>query len=107
MKKADPASRTFCKDKPAPPGSPSGSRVLQCQNVTMAQFADRLQFITGDFSLGVVDATELAGTWDFTLTFSMNFMPMMRRGDGDGGAAGGPAPPPDPNGGLTIFEAME
>jgi len=107
MKKADPASRTFCKDKPAPPGSPPGSRVLNCQNVTMAQFADRLQFMTGDFSLGVVDATGLEGTWDFTLIFSMNFMAMMPRGGGDVGAAGGPSAPPDPSGGLTIFEAVE
>jgi uncharacterized protein (TIGR03435 family) len=107
MKKADPASRTFCKDKPAPPGSPPGSRVLNCQNVTMGQFADRLQFMTGDFSLGVVDATELAGTWDFTLTFSMSFMSFGPRGGGDAGGGAGPAPPPDPNGGLTIFEAVE
>jgi len=107
MKKADPASRTFCKDKPAPPGSPPASRVLECQNVTMAQFADRLRFMTGDFSLGVVDATGLEGTWDFTLTFSMSFMSFGPRGGGDAGAAGGPAPPPDPNGGLTVFEAVE
>ena len=73
----------------------------------MAQFADRLQFMTGDFSLGVVDATELAGTWDFTLTFSMSFMSFGPRGGGDAGAGAGPAPPPDPNGGLTIFEAVE
>jgi uncharacterized protein (TIGR03435 family) len=108
MKKADPASRTFCKDKPAPPGSPPGSRVLNCQNVTMGQFADRLQFMTGDFSLGVVDATGLEGAWDFTLTFSMSFMSFGPRGGGDASAAGGgPAPSPDPNGGLTIFEAVE
>jgi len=107
MKKADPASRAFCKDKPAPPGAPPGSRVLECQNVTMAQFADRLQYMPGDFSLGVVDATGLVGTWDFTLTFSLNFMSFGPRGGGDAGAAGAPAPPPDPNGGLTVFEAVE
>jgi len=107
MKKADPASRTSCKDKPAPPGSPPASRVLECQNVTMAQFADRLRMTTGDFNLGVTDSTGLEGTWDFTLSFSMNFMAFGPRGGGDAGPAGGPAAPPDPNGGLTIFEAVE
>jgi uncharacterized protein (TIGR03435 family) len=107
MKKADPASRAFCKDKPAPPGSPPASRLLECQNVTMAQFADRLRFMTGEFNLGVVDATGLEGTWDFTLTFSMNFMAMMPRVGGDAVAGAGPAAPPDPSGGLTIFEAVE
>jgi uncharacterized protein (TIGR03435 family) len=106
MKKADPASRTFCKDKPAPPGSPPASRVLNCQNVTMAQFADRFQFMTGDFGWGVTDSTGLEGTWDFTLSFSMNFMAFGPRG-GDAGAGAGPAAAADPNGGLTIFEAVE
>jgi uncharacterized protein (TIGR03435 family) len=108
MKKADPASRTFCKDKPAPPGSPPGSRVLTCQNITMAQFTDHLQYMSPELSWPVADATGIEGTWDFTLTFSMNFgMPMMTRGGGDAGAAGGPSAVPDPSGGLTIFEAVE
>jgi len=38
MKKADPASRTFCKNVNAPAGAPPGSRTLNCQNITMAQF---------------------------------------------------------------------
>jgi len=107
MKKADPARRTSCKDKPAPPGSPPASRVLECQNATMAQFADRLRMTTGDFNLGVTDSTGLEGTWDFTLSFSMNFMAFGPRGGGDGGAGAGPAAPPDPSGGLTIYEAVE
>jgi uncharacterized protein (TIGR03435 family) len=107
MKKADPASRTFCKAKPAPPGSPPASRVLECQNVTIAQLADRLRMMMPDFSLGVTDSTGLEGTWDLTLTFSMSFMSFGPRGGGDAGAGGGPSAPPDPNGGLTIFEAVE
>jgi uncharacterized protein (TIGR03435 family) len=57
--------------------------------------------------LGVTDSTGLEGTWDFTLSFSMNFMAFGPRGGGDAGPAGGPAAPPDPNGGLTIYEAVE
>jgi uncharacterized protein (TIGR03435 family) len=109
MKKADPASRTFCKNLPTPPGAPPATRVLTCQNISMAQFADRLQFSSPELSAPVVDATGIDGTWDFTLTFSMNFgMPMMMtRGGGEALAAGAPSAVPDPSGGLTIFEAVE
>jgi len=108
MKKADPASRTFCKDKPAPPGSPPATRILACQNIGMAQFAERLQYMSPELNWPVADATEIEGTWDFTLTFSMNFgMPMIARGGGDSVSAAGPAAPPDPSGGLNIFEAVE
>ncbi|HUB80631.1 MAG TPA: TIGR03435 family protein [Bryobacteraceae bacterium] len=107
MKRADPASRTFCKDKPPPPGAPPFTRVLTCQNATMAQFAEYLQYMTQELNWPVADATEIEGTWDFTLTFSMNFgMPMMR-GGGEAAAGAGPAAPPDPSGGLSIFEAVE
>jgi uncharacterized protein (TIGR03435 family) len=74
----------------------------------MAQFTDHLQYMSPELSWPVADATGIEGTWDFTLTFSMNFgMPMMTRGGGDAGAAGGPSAVPDPSGGLTIFEAVE
>jgi uncharacterized protein (TIGR03435 family) len=107
MKKADRASRTFCKNMPSPPGSPPATRVLTCQNATMAQFADYLQYMSPELSSPVADATGIDGTWDFTLTFSMNFgMPMMARG-GDAPAGAGPAAPPDPSGGMSIFEAVE
>jgi uncharacterized protein (TIGR03435 family) len=111
MKKADPASRTYCKNAPPPPGAPPASQVLNCQNVTMAQFAERLQRASPELNWPVADATGLAGTWDFTLTFSFNFgMMAMRSGGGDGvlgGVAGGAPAASDPNGGLTIFEAIE
>jgi uncharacterized protein (TIGR03435 family) len=107
LKKADPSSRTFCKNMPPPPGAPPATRLLTCQNATLALFAERLQYMAMDFSLPVLDATGIEGGWDFTLTFSMNFgMPMMARG-GDAGPGAGPAAPADPTGGLSIFEAME
>jgi uncharacterized protein (TIGR03435 family) len=101
MKKADPASRTFCKNLPAPTGSPAGSQVLNCQNITMAQFADRLQFLSPELNLPVLDATGIDGTWDFTLTFSRSAM----------APAGAPAPAgaaaSDPTGSITFMEALE
>ena len=74
----------------------------------MAQFAERLQYITPEINWPVTDATGIEGTWDFTLTFSMNFgMPMMRGVMGDSASAAGPTAPPDPSGGLSVFEAVE
>lgn len=107
MKKADPESRTFCKNANAPAGAPPGSRVLNCQNATMAEFADRLQYMAGELSSPVLDATGIAGRWDFTLTYSMNFMFAARGGDAGAAAGGGPAAPADPSGGYSIFEAVE
>jgi uncharacterized protein (TIGR03435 family) len=117
MKKADPASRTFCKNVQAAPGTPPGSRSLQCQNITMTQFAERLQNLTAELNSPVKDATGIEGGWDFTLTFSMRPMIAMGTGPGmamgggrggDAGGAGGAMPSAsEPTGGYTIFEAIE
>jgi uncharacterized protein (TIGR03435 family) len=118
MKKADPASRTSCKNVNAPPGAPPLSRGLTCQNIAMAQFAERLQNMTPELSWPVEDKTGLEGGWDFTLSFTMG-MPVALAGLG---APPPPPPPPgapggeartglagasDPSGGYTIFEALE
>ncbi len=111
MKKADPASRASCTGGPAPAGAPPGSRSLACQNITMEQFADRLQNIAPGLSWPILNSTALEGGWDFQLIFSMG-MPMRigavpGRG-GDAGAPGSPLPSAsDPSGGYTIFEAIE
>jgi uncharacterized protein (TIGR03435 family) len=109
MKKADPASRTSCKASSAPAGAPPGSRVLTCQNITMAQFADRLQNMAPELNWPVLDATEIEGGWDFALTFSRNAG--MTMGGGRGGEAGraeGPMPSAsEPTGAFTLFEALE
>jgi uncharacterized protein (TIGR03435 family) len=110
MKKADPASRTFCKTPNSLAGVPPGSRILTCQNVTMAQLAERLQNMSRELSWPVTDATGLEGAWDFTLTFSPSFgmaMPM-RTGGGEGGSPEAAMPAAsDPSGGYTIFTAIE
>jgi uncharacterized protein (TIGR03435 family) len=122
MKKADPASRTKYKEGPGADGkdprdkTPILSRLVTCQNMTMARFAEKLKDIApGYIHSPVLDATGLEGGYDFTLSFSaagLTRAPV-------GGAPGlGPAPPgstpgdsgvaaSDPNGAVTLFEAIE
>jgi uncharacterized protein (TIGR03435 family) len=52
MKKADPATRTNCKSKAG--GTPNAgflglTQTFTCQNITMAQFADRLQSVARSY----------------------------------------------------------
>ena len=111
MKKADPASRASCTGGPAPAGAPPGSRSLACQNITMEQFADRLQNIAPGLSWPILNSTALEGGWDFQLIFSMGMPMRIGAVPGRGGDAGAPASPlpsaSDPSGGYTIFEAIE
>jgi len=110
MKKADPESRTSCKQPTTPPpGAPPGARVLVCTNATMELFAERLQNMSPELSWPVLDSTGLEGGYDFTLTFTPNFggMMMARPVGGDASPAGTMAMPADPQGGTTIFEAIE
>jgi uncharacterized protein (TIGR03435 family) len=93
LKKADPDSRIRCRNETPPPRSPSGSRMLTCQNVTMAQFAEHLQGIAPDLQWPVADDTGLEGTYDLSLIFQMRLMAMR--------VGGGPPPPPPPGGGMS------
>jgi uncharacterized protein (TIGR03435 family) len=99
MKKADPESRAHCIRSGGPAGSPPGTQVLTCQNITMAQFADQLRNQGPGLSWPVLDSTALTGGWDFTLTFST--APVAGPDAGDAGVAS------DPTGGFTLFEAIE
>jgi uncharacterized protein (TIGR03435 family) len=126
LKKADPASRTRYKEGPALDGkdprdkTPVLSRLVTCQNMTMAQFAEKLKTIApGYIHTPVMDATGLEGGYDFTLSFSPVGLTRMPGGAGRGGPApGGPplvalapgdpsAAASDPNGAITLFEAIE
>lgn len=110
MKKADPNSRSWCKYPPAPAGAPPGTRIFSCQNVTMDEFVERLQNIAPELIWPVTNSTELEGTWDLTLTFSMGRPPMIgaRTGGDAPGTASSPAPSAsDPTGGYTFLEAIE
>jgi len=108
MKKADPTSRTSCKMGAPAPGAPPGSTMLTCQNISMAQFADRLQNMSQELNWPVLDSTGIEGGWDFALTYSRNAgMAMGRGGRGGDAPAGEMATAPEPTGALTLFEAVE
>jgi uncharacterized protein (TIGR03435 family) len=118
LKQADPSERTKWVEGPGPDGkdprnaSPILGRLVTVTNMTMAQLADRLQGIApGYLSSQVEDGTHLNAAYDFTLSFSPNGFQNVGAG-GRGGPDGAPTQPgaaaaSDPNGGITLFEAME
>jgi uncharacterized protein (TIGR03435 family) len=66
----------------------------------MAQIADELQHVApGYVYSSVVDATGIKGSWDFTLSFSSA---NLTQGGGDEGKSA----TSDPNGALTLFDAV-
>jgi uncharacterized protein (TIGR03435 family) len=124
LKKADPASRTKYKEGPAADGkdprdkNPILSRLVTCQNMTMARFAAKLKDIApGYIHSPVLDSTGLEGGYDFTLIFSaVGLTRVMGPPAGPGGPGVPGAPPPpgdvaaaasDPTGAVTLFEAIE
>jgi uncharacterized protein (TIGR03435 family) len=119
LTKADPANRTSCKEGPAPAAKdprdsrPVLSRLVTCQNITMAQFADRLQSLaSGYIHAPVEDATGIDGAWDLTINFStigqLQGGGQGRGGDpGAGAAAGGALTASDPSGALSLPDALE
>ena len=120
LKQADPNTRTKwqegaatdSKDKNA---NASLGRLVTCQNVTMAQFAELLPGIApGYLHTQVVDATGLEGGWDFTFSFSPAGLFQLNQGRGGeeggaaaGGGAAGPVPEASlPSGALSLFDAL-
>jgi uncharacterized protein (TIGR03435 family) len=83
--------------------------MLTCQNITMAQFAERLRNASQGLGWPIADATGIEGGWDFTLVFSPNAamfngaMAPVRAG----GEGGEPIGASDPSGVVTIFQALE
>jgi uncharacterized protein (TIGR03435 family) len=119
LTKADPSSRTRFKEGPAPAAkdprdkNPALGRLVTCQNMTMAQFAEQIPNIApGYVRTPVQDATGLEGAFDFTLSFSPAGAV---QGGGRGGPRGGDGGPPaagapealDAPVTLTLFEAVE
>jgi uncharacterized protein (TIGR03435 family) len=117
MTKADPSNRASCKS--APSERVQGQQTVTCRNMTMGEFAERLQgYSIGAIRTPVVDATKLEGMWDFTFSFT----PQLPPGLLPAGAApvSAPAPPPlattagaapvplasEPSDALTLFEAI-
>ena len=106
LKKADPTARANCKRPIAQGGAVPVANVV-CQNTTMAQLAEKLQGWAGAYvTHPAFDATGLEGGWDFSFSWipRANFEAPRPEAAQQPGAA---AVPSDPNGGLTVFEAME
>jgi uncharacterized protein (TIGR03435 family) len=111
MKKADPQSRTRCLEggsldaKDPRDSNPMISRLFTCQNVTMAQFAARLQRLAAGYIFSpVLDSTGLEGSYDFSLNFSPAGILQMRMRNNPAPTAAGSANTPvaqDPSGGIS------
>jgi uncharacterized protein (TIGR03435 family) len=112
LKKADPSNRTGCKWGlgQAPRGLSDGPppTMATCQNVTMAQFVEQLQTIAPTYIwYPVLDATGIDGAWDFTLTFSPVNLNLGGGGRGGGLPPAGAGGLSDPNGELSLFNAID
>lgn len=112
LKKADPTTRTWCKNASQVPGAPPPpprSQAMICQNITMAQFANLLRGRTPEVQQPVLDSTGIEGGWDFTLTFNPVIAIQAAAGrPPEAGPAGNLAPAAaDPTAGYSIFEALE
>jgi uncharacterized protein (TIGR03435 family) len=98
--KADPSVRSGCRR--AVDGG------FACQNTSMAQFVERLPVIARDYvsDRPVVDLTGIEGGWDFKLIWSGRaaFEAATRSNKGQ---PGGLATAPEPDGILSLFEAIE
>jgi len=117
LTKAEPASRTRCTEGPAANTAdprnrnPILSRLITCQNMTMAQFAERLQTLANGYvRVPAVDATGLEGGWTFTVNFSP--VGLVQGGAGRGGDAGpvsgGAAlAASEPTGAISLPEALD
>ena len=115
LQKADPSNRTKCKEGPALGAkdtrdtNPILSRLVTCQNMTVAQFAEQLQRLApGYIHAPVLDGTGIDGAWDFSLSFSpVNLLQNggVRPGDASPSTAGPPATS-DPNGAVSLFDAI-
>jgi uncharacterized protein (TIGR03435 family) len=117
LSKADPSSRTRCTEGPAANTAdprnrtPILSRLITCQNMTMAQFAERLQSLANGYvRVPALDATGLEGGWTFTVNFSP--VGLIQGGAGRGGDAG-PAQggaalaASEPTGAISLPEALD
>jgi uncharacterized protein (TIGR03435 family) len=114
--KSDPASRTRCAQpaaaaRPVSAGGPM--QTLNCQNMTMGEFAAQLQRIGGSyFEVPVLDETGIEGRWNFSISFSppglAQALASARAVAGAPQAAtGGVGSASDPTGVMTIEEAVD
>jgi uncharacterized protein (TIGR03435 family) len=116
LKKSDPNSRTKWQegvqpeDKNNKNANPTLGRLVTCQNVTMAQFAEMLPTIApGYLRTEVKDSTGLEGGYDFTFSFTpIGALNAARRPNADGAQPGGAADSEasDPSASLSLYESI-
>ena len=108
MKKADESNRASCKYAPELlPAKTALTNIYSCQNTTIADFAANLRgWAPAYFDRPVVDLTAMEGGFDFTLGWTGKQRMALARA-GDSGQPGGASLASDPNGGVTVFEAVE
>jgi len=111
LQKADPANRTGCHEGPGADGkdpriaTPVLSRLLTCQNMTIAQLAELLpNLANGYVHTPVLDSTGLTDPYDFTLSFSA--IGILRNGVPGQQPAAGVENASDPSGGVSLPDAM-
>jgi uncharacterized protein (TIGR03435 family) len=113
LTKADTLNRTGCKEGPGADGkdpriaNPVLSRLLNCQNMTMAQFADLLPSLAGGYvHTPVLDSTGLTDAYDFTLSFSAIGILQNNIVPGQPAPAAGAPAASDPNGAVSLPDAV-
>lgn len=114
LTKADPMSHTRCGTGPGPGNkdprlaNPALDQLVVCQNMTMAEIADKFQEIAPGYIYGAVrDATGIKGSWDFTLAFSSSWVANAGAGGGMVPPSGSGQPAADPNGAISFFDAVD
>jgi uncharacterized protein (TIGR03435 family) len=109
---ADPKEHTACGTALSDNGKdPSQTNIMldsnqSCWNTTMDQFAGQLHRIAPDyFFYPVVDDTGIKGAWDFTLYWSSARL-TQNGGPGTQAAPEGAPAALDPNGAISLFDAI-
>jgi uncharacterized protein (TIGR03435 family) len=116
----DPNARTRCTDAAAARAAGSTpsvpTRTQTCQNMTMTEFAERLQRLgagapNSPFAAPVLDETKLDGRWNFSMTFMIpglsEALARARAAAPGASAAPGGAGASDPTGAMTLEEAID
>jgi uncharacterized protein (TIGR03435 family) len=106
LKKADPANRTRCRQARVVANDPRDlnprlANLIECRNISMAQFAKQLQSMEpATIPNEVEDATGISGAWDFTLSYTPTYMLQTSAPGQPAGTAS------DPGGGISLADAI-
>jgi uncharacterized protein (TIGR03435 family) len=114
-KAADTEIRPTCGNGPGPDGkdpriaNPAMLRLITCQNVSMAEFAEAFSSLF-NYRIPVVDGTGLTGRYDLQLLFTGDreiAATTAASASADGSASGDAAPAvSDPSGAISLTDAF-